>query len=139
MCRRCGLFSISLFFLLDFLHCTKIGRAYFLNGRDKPLPGVTDLTVNRSLSKITLTWKNPDSVDFNIFNKALILKNTSPIQDRPRHWRNYPVSTIMGASRVVYNAAAPTFTDTEIVDGVVYFYKIFVSDTYLYYNEGVLD
>ena len=130
-------FSISLFFLLGILDCTKIGRAYFLNGLDKPLPEITDLSVNRDSSGITLRWKNPASRDRNIFNKLLILKNTNPIQDRPRHWRDYPVSTVMGASRVVYNAAAPTFTDREVVDNVVYFYKIFVNDTFLYYNEGV--
>ncbi len=128
---------IFLFFLLGFLHCTKIDHAYFLNGLDKPLPEVTDLNVNRGLSGITLTWKSPANIDFNIFNKVLILKSTSAILDFPKPWRNYPVSTTMGASRVVYNAAASTFTDTEVIENVVYFYKIFVSDTYLYYNDGI--
>ncbi len=131
------LFFISFFFLLIFLHCTKIGRAYFLNGLDAPLPEVIDLTINRNSSGITLAWKNPASRGRNIYNKALILKNTSAIQDFPKHWRDYPVSTTMGVSRVVYNAAAPTFRDTEVVEDVVYFYKVFVSDTYLYYNFGV--
>ncbi len=131
------LFFISFFFLLIFLHCTKIGRAYFLNGLDDPLPEVTDLTVNRNSSGITLAWKNPASRGRNIYNKVLILKNTSAIQGFPRPWRDYPVFTAMGASRVAYNAAAPTFRDTEVVEDVVYFYKIFVCDTYLYYNNGV--
>ncbi len=129
--------SISLFLLLGFLHCTKIDHAYFLNGLDKPLPEVTDLSVNRGLSGITLTWKSPASRGRNVFNKVLILKSTSAILDRPKPWSNYPVSTTMGASRVVYNATASTFTDTEVIEDVVYFYKVFVSDTYLYYNDGV--
>ena len=136
VCSRFTIF-ISLFFLLGILDCTKIDHAYFLNGLDKPLPEVTDLSVNRSLSGITLRWKSSASRGRNVFNKILILKNTSAIQDRPKHWRDYPVSTTMGASRVVYNAAAPTFIDREVVDNVVYFYKIFVNDTFLYYNEGV--
>ena len=122
-----------LFFLLDSIHCTKIDHAYFLNQLDKPLPEVSNLTVSRNANGVILTWKNP--IDVNFF-KILILKSTSETSDRPKPWLDYPNSTLINTSQVVYNAAASTFIDTEIKENVIYFYKVFAYDTYLYYNLG---
>ena len=123
---------ISLFFLLGFLHCT--GTENFFGEPIKRLPKVKDLTVNRDSSTITLTWNNPTD---QIFHKILILKSSDNILDAPQASNDYPVSTMIGASKVVYNAASPTFTDTEIIEGAAYFYKIFAYDTSFNYASGV--
>ncbi len=123
---------ISLFFLLGFLHCT--GTDNLFGKLIKRLPKVTDLAVSRDSSTITLTWNNPTD---QVFHKILILKSSGKILDAPQASNYYPVSTMIGASKVVYNAAAPTFTDTEIIEGAAYFYKIFAYDTSFNYASGL--
>ena len=102
--------------------------------RRKPPANVSNYVFQSNSNGITLTWTNPTDSDF---SKVLILKNTSPIVDSPTTGKNYAGVTLIGGSQMMYNAVRSSFTDTEITEGVAYFYKIFSYDTRLNYASGV--
>ena len=102
--------------------------------RLQPPANVSNYVFQSNSNGITLTWTNPTDSDF---SKVLILKNTSPIVDSPTTGKNYAGVTLVGGSQMMYNAASSSFTDTEITEGVTYFYKIFSYDTLLNYASGV--
>ena len=102
--------------------------------RRKPPANVSNYVLQSNSNGITLTWTNPTDSDF---SKVLILKNTSPIVDSPTTGKNYAGVTLIGGSQMMYNAVRSSFTDTEITEGVAYFYKIFSYDTLLNYASGV--
>ena len=100
----------------------------------QPPANVTNHVLQRNPNGITLTWINPTDADF---SKVLILRSESSIADSPARGRNYAGVTLIGSSRMMYNAASSSFTDTEITEGVTYFYKIFSYDTSFNYASGV--
>ncbi len=121
-------YSICSVFLLNFTHCTNVDEA------NEPLTNITDHVFQRNSNGITLAWTSPTDTDF---SKFLILKNTSPISDSPTTGHDYAGIDLIGSSQMMYNAAAPTFTDTDITAGITYFYKIFAYDVSFNYASGV--
>ncbi len=121
-------YSICSVFLLNFTHCTNVDEA------NEPLTNITDHVFQRNSNGITLAWTSPTDTDF---SKFLILKNTSPISDSPTQGHDYAGIDLIGSSQMMYNAAAPTFTDTDITAGITYFYKIFAYDVSFNYASGV--
>ena len=102
--------------------------------RLQPPANVSNYVLQSNSNGITLTWTNPTDSDF---SKVLILKHTSPIVDSPTTGQDYAGVTSIGGSQMMYNAVRSSFTDTEITEGVTYFYKIFSYDTLLNYASGV--
>ena len=102
--------------------------------RLQPPANVSNYVLQSNPNGITLTWTNPTDSDF---SKVLILKHTSPIVDSPTTGQDYAGVTSIGGSQMMYNAVRSSFTDTEITEGVTYFYKIFSYDTLLNYASGV--
>ena len=100
----------------------------------QPPANVTNHVLQRISNGIILTWINPTDSDF---SKVLILKNESSIVDSPTTGRDYAGVDLIGSSQMMYNAASSSFTDTEITEGVTYFYKIFAYDTLFNYASGV--
>ncbi len=121
-------YSICSVFLLNFTHCTNVDEG------NEPLTNITNHVFQRNSNGITLAWTSPTDTDF---SKFLILKNTSPISDSPTTGHDYAGIDLIGSSQMMYNAAAPTFTDTDITAGITYFYKIFAYDVSFNYASGV--
>ena len=102
--------------------------------RLQPPANVSNYVLQSISNGITLTWSNPTDADF---SKVLILKSESSIVDAPTTGQDYAGVTSIGGSQMMYNAVRSSFTDTEITEGVTYFYKIFSYDTLLNYASGV--
>ncbi len=135
-----SIYSICSIFLLSFIHCTNVDDLSSLfkppieGESNEPLTNITDHVFQRNSNGITLAWTSPTDTDF---SKFLILKNTSPISDSPTTGHDYAGIDLIGSSQMMYNAAAPTFTDTDITAGITYFYKIFAYDVSFNYASGV--
>ena len=134
---RYSLFSSVLLLGLSQIVCADIRVPASIaaeKARRKPPANVSNYVLQSNSNGITLTWTNPTDSDF---SKILILKNTSPIVNSPTRGRTYANGDSIGSSSVMYNAVRSSFTDTEIIEGVAYFYKIFSYDTRLNYASGV--
>ena len=134
---RYSLFSSVLLLGLSQIVCADIRVPASIaaeKARRKPPANVSNYVLQSNSNGITLTWTNPTDSDF---SKILILKNTSPIVNSPTRGRTYANGDSIGSSSVMYNAVRSSFTDTEITEGVAYFYKIFSYDTRLNYASGV--
>jgi len=83
--------------------------------------------------KIVLSWTNPANADF---NRVLILRNTSPIEESPTDGTGYYAGYSVGTSKVVYCDTAQTIADINLTNGTDYYYKIFALDRYGNYSSG---
>ncbi len=91
--------------------------------------------------QVKLDWANPSDSDF---SQTVLLRNTSAITDTPTEGETYdPINNkTIGTSTVVYiGGGSPygfqTYTDTGLVGGVSYYYKIFAKDTRGNYSIGL--
>jgi uncharacterized repeat protein (TIGR01451 family) len=83
--------------------------------------------------QIILDWTNPADTDF---AEVVILRNTLSITDAPDDGTTYTAGGMIGTSDIVYVGALETFTDTGVVNGTGYFYKIFSRDLRNNYSAG---
>jgi hypothetical protein len=81
--------------------------------------------------QMSLQWTNP-TFDF---SEVVILRNTTTISDRPDEGGIYSQGSMIGSSTVRYVGVdgnpplPPDFTDTELIGGETYYYKIFARDS----------
>jgi hypothetical protein len=91
-------------------------------------------------SRVGLGWQNPADSDT---YGTLILRNTVPVTDAPRSGFGYSPGYTIGTSTVAYRSAgyAPlsseVFTDSGLVNGTSYYYKIFTLDQSYNYSSGL--
>ena len=89
---------------------------------DKISPGnVTSLNATPSENKIKLTWQNPTDLDF-IGVKVIRKTGSSP--------------TSISDGTLVYDGSNQTVTDTGVVNGTMYYYKVFSYDVAGNYSSG---
>ncbi len=82
--------------------------------------------------QITLNWNNQGSPA-----GVLLVRDLTPITVSPTEGTNYLASqTLGGSAKVVYVGLAGTFTDTQVVNGVAYYYKLFAYDSCGNYSSG---
>lgn len=74
-------------------------------------------------NKITFNWINPQDGDF---IKGVIIRKEG----------SEPASISDG--QIVYEGSGTSFTDTNVIPGITYYYKIFAADEVPNYSEGVV-
>ncbi len=85
--------------------------------------------------QVALSWTNPATSDF---DSVVILRSTSAVADAPDEGSSPVVTGVFGASSVIYILDGTSFTDTGLVNGTAYHYKIFSRDTSGNYSIGVV-
>lgn len=95
---------------------------------------VSNLDAVPSDEQITLTWKNPEDADF--AGVLVIRRAKESPTGNPVDGKDYNVGDTMGDAVVVYKGKAESFTDTKLLLGVTYHYRIFTYDNDLYYSSG---
>ncbi len=127
--KKIGLGIVILFLVLP-VSCKKKGTSPPANiiskkVKDTTPPGeVTNLHITSLDSALKLTWKNPDDPDF---AGVLIL----------RREERYPEADTTDGEKV-YSGKSTTFTDTNLVNGRPYYYRIFTYDEGGNYSKGVV-
>jgi hypothetical protein len=96
-------------------------------------------TATSSSNQITLTFINPADTDI---STTTILRSTSPITDTPVEGVSYATSSSIGASTVACSFAVTasstrTCTNTGLVNGTPYYFKLFTQDTTGNWSTGV--
>ena len=92
-------------------------------------------TITPGDQQVELNWTNPGDADF---NKVLILRHIdSVVPDTPTEGTEYSVPGTLGASTIVYVGSDETFTDTGLINGTSYYYKIFAYDNFMNYAPGI--
>ncbi len=76
-------------------------------------------------TQASLSWTNPTDSDF---SNVLILRNTSSISNIPSEGSSPAVDSLIGTSIVRYTGSASPFTDTGLINGTTYFYRVFAKD-----------
>lgn len=90
-------------------------------------------TVTPGDGQVSLSWTNPGDADF---ADVLILRDTVSIGVAPAEGTTYTAGQTIGTATVVYVGAGASFTDTGLVNGVGYYYKIFSRDGCGNYSVG---
>ncbi|MBN1559114.1 T9SS type A sorting domain-containing protein [candidate division KSB1 bacterium] len=88
-----------------------VGVFYF--GTDAPPLGVTDLTANAGHQRITLSWYNPNIIDYDY---TLVVRGETSYSQNP------------GDGFPIYSGARTICQDTSLVNNKTYFYSVFVFD-----------
>lgn len=78
-------------------------------------------------SAVGLNWTNSASSDFS--NVVVLRRVSAPVADVPVEGSVPSVNDTIGSSVVVYTGSGNTFTDTGVIGGTTYYYKIFSKDT----------
>jgi len=91
-------------------------------------------TVTPGNGQVVLNWTNSGSGDF---ASAVILRSTATIADAPLEGVTYGAGNTIGASTVIFAGNATTFTDTTVINGNGYYYKVFAKDACGNYALGV--
>jgi hypothetical protein len=95
---------------------------------DNLSPGnVTGATAVAGDGQASLAWTNPSDTDL---NNIMVLASTSAITFAPVEGNTYSTSTLNGASRVACYGLQTSCTDTSVVNGTTYYYKIYAVDTH---------
>jgi hypothetical protein len=98
-----------------------------------PFADVTSATVTAGDALNTLTWTNPASNA-----TTTVLRSTSAVVDAPVNGTNYATSTVIGASTVVCAGNMVSCSDTGLINGTAYHYKIFAESSSNVYSPGVV-
>jgi len=101
---------------------TDYGEFWSGDGGTTPPGNVTSSTAVAGDAQISLSWINPDNSDF---VGVLIRRKTS----------GYPTDQTDGI--LVYNAIGTSYIDTNIINGVTYYYKVFSYDGVPNYASGL--
>jgi predicted CxxxxCH...CXXCH cytochrome family protein len=84
---------------------------------------------------VVLQWTNPADADLD--SVVIVRQTTSPITAVPGEGQTYSAGNFIGAALVRFAGNATTFTDTSVVNGTTYTYKIFARDACGNYAGGV--
>lgn len=116
---------------------TSFKGAISLALRPGPPGSVTGASGTAGTSQVVLTWTNPTDADL---DSIVVLRNTVAVTDAPVDGTTYVVGNTIGTSTVACVVTAPTATctDTGVVNGTAYHYKIFTKNTSGYYDTGVV-
>lgn len=79
-------------------------------------------------SQMSLSWANPADTDF---SQVVILRDAATVADIPAEGATYAAGNTIGTSTVacVVNKPATSCTDSGLVGGTGYYYRIFAKDT----------
>lgn len=101
----------------------------------RAIPDVTAPTALATPGNVQLAWNNPS-----LHYGALVLRSTgAPPNTAPTPGREYSIGAALGNATVVYADAysfAGGFTDTAVVDGQTYYYRLHNRDEYAVYAPG---
>lgn len=88
-------------------------------------------------NQLNLSWTNPS---YPGFIGTIVLRNTSSISDDPTNGISYTAGNTIGTSTVVFVGDTQTFSNIGLVDGTLYYYKIFsFNNVYTYSASGIQD
>ncbi len=73
----------------------------------------------------SLAWTNPGDGDF---NSVVVLRNTAAVADTPVEGTAYSAGNTIGASTVACATASTGCTDTGLINGTAYHYRLFARD-----------
>ncbi|KAB2967988.1 MAG: CxxxxCH/CxxCH domain-containing protein [Thermoanaerobaculia bacterium] len=82
-------------------------------------------TVTPGDGQVALAWSNPGDADF---QQVIVLRATASIADLPVEGASYSAGNTIGASTVVYAGSGTSHTDSTVVNGTDYWYRIFARD-----------
>jgi hypothetical protein len=94
-----------------------------------PISPVTNLVVAAGNGEVSLEWQNPGDADF---AGVLITRATGP-----EDGEIYAVGSVMSENRVVYKGIENSFTDTGVISGKTYHYRVFAFSNDVTYSIGV--
>ncbi len=109
---------------------------------DNLSPGnVSASTATAATEQVNLGWTNPADADVTTGGTIVVLRNTSAVSDTPVEGTTYTVGNLVGAGNsyvacvVTGSPPATSCSDTGLVSGTAYHYKIFAQDSRGNYSQ----
>ncbi|MBI5892726.1 MAG: hypothetical protein HZB79_03580 [Deltaproteobacteria bacterium] len=133
----------TILFMLLFIF--RVNTAWALT--DPPPDVASAVATSGQSNQVPISWTiNPPTCGTDAYGNLVILRNTASIIDKPGDGSTYAVGAYIGASKVVRSVSGPCppatspWTDTGLLNGQKYYYKIFTGSTspnYKYSSPGV--